>query len=226
MFTSENLWLRSQAAQQNLLKIVNYNSAFLGTAMVQGVQMGVNAPHAFWAAVGRASAAKAPKAVTPKAAALTPKPVAKPKPALKPVEAAKPKPAAKSAPKPVAKARPAPKAEAAKPKPVGSGKPAAPAKSKATATPEPKPAAAPVAPPKPIGFQPLEAPRGGKADDLVSMLGVGAKLAQSLNGQGVYHFDQIAALDEAAIGKLDAEIKGFRMLTARYDLINQAKTLG
>ncbi len=39
----------------------------------------------------------------------------------------------------------------------------------------------------------LAAPRGGKADDLKKIKGIGAKTESVLNDLGVYHFDQIAA---------------------------------
>jgi predicted flap endonuclease-1-like 5' DNA nuclease len=53
--------------------------------------------------------------------------------------------------------------------------------------------------------------------------GVGAKLAAALNEFGIYHYDQIASLDEAGIAWLDAQQKGFRMICGRYDLVGQAK---
>lgn len=43
---------------------------------------------------------------------------------------------------------------------------------------------------RPANF--LSAPRGGKADDLKLIWGVGDKLEKVLNGAGIYHFDQIA----------------------------------
>ena len=43
---------------------------------------------------------------------------------------------------------------------------------------------------RPLG---LAAPRGGKADDLKRIRGVGKHNEQSLHGLGVWHFDQIAA---------------------------------
>lgn len=69
----------------------------------------------------------------------------------------------------------------------------------------------------------LDAPRGGVADDLTALKGVGAKLAQALNDFGIYHFDQIASLDEAGIAWLDAQQKGFRMVCARHDIVGQAR---
>ena len=39
----------------------------------------------------------------------------------------------------------------------------------------------------------LDAPRGGKADALTGLKGLGPKIESALHGIGVYHFDQIAA---------------------------------
>jgi predicted flap endonuclease-1-like 5' DNA nuclease len=71
----------------------------------------------------------------------------------------------------------------------------------------------------------LDAPRGGVADDLTALKGVGAKLADALNEFGIYHYDQIAALDEDGIAWLDEQQKGFRMIAARYDLVAQARAM-
>ncbi len=46
---------------------------------------------------------------------------------------------------------------------------------------------APVRPPA------LDAPRGGKADPLTGIKGLGPKIESALHGIGIYHFDQIAA---------------------------------
>jgi NADH-quinone oxidoreductase subunit E len=69
----------------------------------------------------------------------------------------------------------------------------------------------------------LDHPRGGAPDDLTALTGVGEKLAKALNAAGIYHFDQIAALDEEAIAWLETRQKGFRMTCARHDLVGQAK---
>jgi predicted flap endonuclease-1-like 5' DNA nuclease len=69
----------------------------------------------------------------------------------------------------------------------------------------------------------LDAPRGGKADDLTVLKGVGAKLATALNEFGIYHFDQIATLDDEGIDWLNEQQNGFKMIAARYDLVAQAK---
>ncbi|MBF9032241.1 NADH:ubiquinone oxidoreductase [Rhodobacterales bacterium HKCCE3408] len=69
----------------------------------------------------------------------------------------------------------------------------------------------------------LDAPRGGTADDLTVLSGVGAKLATALNEFGIYHFDQIASLDEAGIDWLNDQQPGFKALAKRFDLVGQAK---
>jgi predicted flap endonuclease-1-like 5' DNA nuclease len=69
----------------------------------------------------------------------------------------------------------------------------------------------------------LDAPRGGVADDLTELSGIGSKLATTLNEFGIYHFDQIAGLDEAGIAWLNEQQPGFRMICARHNLVEQAK---
>ncbi|GAA5071840.1 hypothetical protein N0B44_13865 [Roseibacterium beibuensis] len=69
----------------------------------------------------------------------------------------------------------------------------------------------------------LDAPRGGVADDLTELKGVGAKLAEALNEFGIFHFDQIATLDEDGVAWLNDQQPGFKMTCARYDLIAQAQ---
>ncbi len=55
-------------------------------------------------------------------------------------------------------------------------------------------------------FQGIEAPRG-EADDLTLIAGIDARIEQLLNGLGVYHFWQIADLDEANIALLADDLK-------------------
>lgn len=82
------------------------------------------------------------------------------------------------------------------------------------------PSIAPVATPSP---HLLDAPRDGVGDDLSTLKGVGPKLAEALKDFGIYHFDQIAALDDEGIAWLDAQQKGFRMICARHDIVAQAR---
>ncbi len=91
-------------------------------------------------------------------------------------------------------------------------------------TPHPKPA--PVTPAADEGAEPamLSEARGGAADDLKKIKGVGPKLEGILNGLGVYHFDQIAAWTEAEIAWIDDRLK-FKGRIVRDGWIDQAKTL-
>jgi len=71
----------------------------------------------------------------------------------------------------------------------------------------------------------LDGPRGGQGDDLQAVRGIGAKLADSLNEIGIYHFDQLAALDAEAIDWLDDHIAGFKRSAARFDIVTGAASL-
>lgn len=127
-----------------------------------------------------------------------------------------------------ASAAPKPKPEAAKPAPV--------AKAAASA---PQPAApAPEAAPEPgddkdggdsadIGTKPaaLSAPKGGKADNLKEIKGVGPKLESLLHEMGFYHFDQIASWGKDELAWMDANLKGFKGRASRDNWVEQAKVL-
>jgi len=68
----------------------------------------------------------------------------------------------------------------------------------------------------------LDAPRAGQGDDLKAVRGIGAKLADSLNEIGIYHYDQLAGLDGDAIDWLDENIPGFKRICARFDIVSGA----
>jgi NADH-quinone oxidoreductase subunit E len=70
----------------------------------------------------------------------------------------------------------------------------------------------------------LAAPRGGKADDLRRIKGIGPRNEGVLNSLGLYHYEQIAALTPANIAWLDAYLK-FPGRIARDDWVGQAKAL-
>ncbi|APF37484.1 30S ribosomal protein S2 [Chelatococcus daeguensis] len=55
-------------------------------------------------------------------------------------------------------------------------------------------------------FELLDAPRGAP-DDLTKIAGVGPQLEKTLNEAGIFHYWQIAAMGEADVAKLDAELK-------------------
>jgi len=106
-----------------------------------------------------------------------------------------------------------------------------------SATPEtaPEPAAAPE--PAPVaeaeeapaeggeGPELLSAPRGGKADDLKQIKGVGPKLEKMLNEMGIWHFDQIASWTDAEIDWVDARLEGFKGRIRRDNWVAQAAEL-
>ena len=64
----------------------------------------------------------------------------------------------------------------------------------------------------------------GVADDLTAITGIGPKLQTALNGAGIFHFWQIAGLNEAQIEALDGKLD-FRGRIARDGWIEQAQKL-
>ncbi len=70
----------------------------------------------------------------------------------------------------------------------------------------------------------LKKARGGVADDLKKINGIGAKIETLLNELGVFHYDQIAAWDEAAIAWVDERL-AFHGRVEREDWVGQAKEL-
>ncbi len=70
----------------------------------------------------------------------------------------------------------------------------------------------------------LDAPKGGKADDLKQISGVGPKLESVLNDLGIYHFDQIAAWTKKEIVWVDDYLR-FKGRIDRDGWIGQAKAL-
>ncbi|MBT0959259.1 hypothetical protein IV417_17865 [Alphaproteobacteria bacterium KMM 3653] len=71
----------------------------------------------------------------------------------------------------------------------------------------------------------LDGPRGGVADDLKMIKGIGPKMEALCNSLGFYHFDQIAGwtADEAAW--VDANLTGFKGRATRDRWIEQAQVL-
>ena len=70
----------------------------------------------------------------------------------------------------------------------------------------------------------LSAPRGGAADDLQRIDGVGPKLEALLNEMGFWHFDQIAAWGPQEIAWVDARLK-FKGRIERDGWVEQARKL-
>ncbi len=86
----------------------------------------------------------------------------------------------------------------------------------------PEPVAAPDAARKPQG---LKAARGGKADDLKRVKGIGPKLELLCHSLGFYHFDQIANWTAAEIAWVDDNLEGFKGRVTRDGWVAQARDL-
>ena len=71
----------------------------------------------------------------------------------------------------------------------------------------------------------LSAPRGGKADDLKLIWGVGPKIEKILNAAGYYHFDQIAQWTENEAAWLDSKLGEDTGRVDRDKWVEQCKKL-
>ncbi|MEM8582073.1 MAG: NADH:ubiquinone oxidoreductase, partial [Pseudomonadota bacterium] len=71
----------------------------------------------------------------------------------------------------------------------------------------------------------MSEPRGGKADDLKHIKGVGPKLEKLLHGMGFYHYDQIASWNADEVAWVDENLEGFKGRVSRDNWIEQAKVL-
>ncbi len=91
-----------------------------------------------------------------------------------------------------------------------------PVKVKPAAKPKPK-----ATDPKP---KPLSAPRKGAKDDLKQIKGIGPKIEASLNGVGIYHFDQLAAFTKPNVEWVESHL-AFKGRIGREKWIEQAKAL-
>ncbi len=67
--------------------------------------------------------------------------------------------------------------------------------------------------------------RGGAADDLKLIRGVGPKLEAMLHKMGVFHFDQIASWTEMNLRWVDQNLEGFKGRAVRDKWIEQAEKL-
>ena len=78
-----------------------------------------------------------------------------------------------------------------------------------------------------VGTRPaaLSAPKGGQADNLKEIKGVGPKLESLLHEMGFYHFDQIASWGADELAWMDANLKGFKGRASRDNWVEQAKVL-
>lgn len=137
----------------------------------------------------------------------------KPKPKAAKSAAAKPKPAKQAVAPKTDKATAQKTESASSPVSKTAKKPgkAAPAKSDAPVSEASKPAM-------------LTEARGGSADDLKRIKGVGPKIEGILNGLGIFHFDQIAAWDQANKDWVDDHLS-FKGRIDREEWIPQAGAL-
>lgn len=71
----------------------------------------------------------------------------------------------------------------------------------------------------------LTAPRGGKADNLKEIEGVGPAMEKLVNEMGFFHFDQIAGWSEADVAWVDANLKGFKGRVTRDRWVAQARII-
>lgn len=69
----------------------------------------------------------------------------------------------------------------------------------------------------------LAEPRGGRADDLKLISGIGPMLEKALNRLGIYHFDQISNWSSEHIKWIDGELEDFRGRAERDKWVEQAK---
>jgi predicted flap endonuclease-1-like 5' DNA nuclease len=139
---------------------------------------------------------------------------------LKKMMAQEPAAVAVAAPQPVmATPAPAP-APTSAPEPVKLAEPAP------VPVPEPAPAAALPDEGKHAGKRPagLAAPRGGKADDLKWIRGIGKQNEGRLHGLGIWHFDQIAAWTRDNIDWVGSYL-AFPGRIDREEWVSQAKQL-
>lgn len=122
------------------------------------------------------------------------------------------------------KAAPA-KAEPAKAAPAK----AAPVKAEAVKTEPVKAETAPVetktAAPTMTKPKAMTAPTKGASDDLTALNGVGPKLAEALNAEGIYQFAQIAAWTDANVLWVDENLPGVRGRASRNGWVAQAADL-
>ncbi len=196
MTFADTLWRNAITARSTMITAANYSAAFYGNAAVQGWHLGMTAPLTFWQTMARTVASPANAEATDNVVEMLRDIASEPVAAMAEVAEMVSAEAA---------ADPAPVAEAAAAPVEAAPAEAAPAEA-APAEATPNPAL-------------LDAPRGGKPDDLTALRGIGAKLAASLNEIGIYHVDQIAALDAEGIDWLDENIPGFKLACTRFDIV-------
>jgi predicted flap endonuclease-1-like 5' DNA nuclease len=71
----------------------------------------------------------------------------------------------------------------------------------------------------------LSGPRGGVADDLKEISGVGPKMERLLHSLGYFHFDQIADWSSSDVAWVDENLEGFKGRVSRDNWVAQAREL-
>jgi predicted flap endonuclease-1-like 5' DNA nuclease len=71
----------------------------------------------------------------------------------------------------------------------------------------------------------LAAPRGGQADNLKEIEGIGPAMEKLVNEMGFFHFDQIAAWSDADVAWVDANMKNFKGRITRDRWVAQARII-
>ncbi len=71
----------------------------------------------------------------------------------------------------------------------------------------------------------LSAPRGGRADDLKEINGIGPAMEKLLHKLGYFHFDQVAAWTPSEEAWVNDNLEGFKGRASRDNWIAQAKVL-
>jgi NADH-quinone oxidoreductase subunit E len=138
------------------------------------------------------------------------------------------RPAAAGAPAPAQRSTPAATPSAATP--AGTGRPARPLSGPASRPARPSGTRARgAAPAKPAARGPrkpraLKAARKAGADDLKQIKGIGPKLETTLNGLGIFHFDQIAKWSADNVAWVDEQLN-FRGRIDREKWVAQAEKL-
>ncbi len=123
----------------------------------------------------------------------------------------------------------------AKPAPAAEPVPAPVKVAPAPVTAAPAPAAAPVTTAAPVAAmsapsaakrpEALATARGGKADDLKIIKGIGPKLEILCHKLGFFHFDQVAAWSAEEVSWVDQNLEGFKGRVTRDRWVPQAKAI-
>ncbi|KAF0674867.1 hypothetical protein [Profundibacterium mesophilum] len=71
----------------------------------------------------------------------------------------------------------------------------------------------------------MDAPRGGRKDDLQKIRGIGPKLEDMLNEMGIYHYEQIAGWSQDELRWVDGNLEGFKGRASRDEWVTQARAM-